>query len=118
MKKTIASQLVTRVIWDNWKPKIDIERCHSVVDILCQEMPEIKADTVEEADALVKRVMEWERSLPDKSIGAVVLNSAEFSFMTGLFQSRYDAMHLAVEQLLFDMGLVESGETDAQASDT
>lgn len=118
MKKTVASQLVTRAVWDNWKPKIDIERCQSVVDILCQGMPEIKADTVEEADMLVKRVMEWERSLPDKSIGMVVLNPAEFSFMIGLFQSRYDAMHLAVEQLLFDMGVVERGKTDAQAPDT
>lgn len=118
MKKTVASMIVAKVIYDNWKPAIDVGRCHSMVDAMCSSMPEIKAETIEEANALVKRVMEWEKTLSTKTLGNNFVNRNEVPFVIGLFSERYNAMHLAVEQLLFDMGLVESGETDTQASDT
>lgn len=96
---------------------VDPTRAMATVDEICSDMPEIKADTVDEADALTKRVMDWLKALSSKNI-RLELSYRERLIVVGALFDRIDAMHLQLEQLLYDMGVVERGQTDTQETDT
>ena len=96
---------------------VDPTRAMAVVDEICSDMPEIKADTVDEADALAKRVMDWLKELSSKKVRPE-LSYRERLIVVGALLDRIDSMHLQLEQLLYDMGVVERGQTDTQETDS
>lgn len=96
---------------------VDPTRAMATVEEICSDMPEIKADTVDEADALTKRVMDWLKDLNSKKVRPE-LSYRERLIVIGALFDRLDAMHLQLEQLLYDMGVVERGQTDTQETDS
>lgn len=100
-----------------FKEAVDSTRAYEVVNELCADMPEIKAYTMDEADAVAKRVMDWIKSLSSKKVRHN-LSYHETLIAVGMLTSRLDAMHLQLEQLLYDMGAVERGQTDTQETDS
>lgn len=119
MKMTTVSKLVKQQVFDLISEEdVDVSACKGVVDHLFKSAPEIKADTIEQADKLVREVMDWQKALPNMGTGAVTLSFKEIIVLAGLMQQRLDEMHLAVETLLYDLGVVERGEENTQTSDT
>lgn len=96
---------------------VDPTRAMATVEEICSDIPEIKADTVDEADALAKRVMDWLKELSSKKVRPE-LSYRERLIVIGALLDRVDAMHLQLEQLLYDMGVVERGQTDTQETDS
>lgn len=116
LKKEVA--LVRAVLRDKTLMEdVDPTRAMAVVDDICSDMPEIKADTVDEADALTKRVMDWLKELSSEKVRPE-LSYRERLIVIGALLDRVDAMHLQLEQLLYDMGVVERGQTDTQETDS
>ena len=116
LKKEVA--LVRAVVQDKMFMKdVDPTRAMAVVDDVCADMPEIKAGTLEEADALAKQAIDWHKSLSGKKIRSD-LSYRERLIVIGALFDRIDAMHLQLEQLLYDMGVVERGQTDTQETDS
>lgn len=116
LKKEVA--LVRAVVRDKTLTEdVDPTRAMAVVDDICSDMPEIKADTLDEADALAKQVTDWHKSLSSKKIRSD-LSYRERLIVIGALLDRVDAMHLQLEQLLYDMGVVERGQTDTQETDS
>lgn len=105
LKKEVV--LVRAVVHDKIHTEdVDPTRVLAVVEDLCADMPEIKANTLDEADALTKRVMDWLEDLSSKNI-RLELSYRERSIVVGTLIDRIDAMHWQLERLLYDMGVVE-----------
>lgn len=112
MKLKKESALVRAVLSDKTLMEgVDTELVTAVVEHLFSDMPEIKASNIDEADALSKRVMEWLKQFPSKSIPKS-LSGRESLITAGMIIERIETMHLQMEQLLFDLGVVERGQTD------
>ena len=112
MKLKKESALVRAVLSDKTlMGGVDTELVTAVVERLFSDKPEIKASNIDEADALSKRVMEWLKQFPSKSIPKS-LSGRELRIMEGMLIERIETMHLQMEQLLFDLGVIERGQTD------
>ena len=96
---------------------VDPTRAMATADEICSDMPEIKADTVDEADALTRRVMDWLKELSSKKVRPE-LSYRERLIVVGALLDRINSMHLQLEQLLYNMGVVERGQTDTQETDS
>lgn len=113
MKLTIESLLVKQVIADAIASQtVDMERCQQVVDALTADMPTVHAETVEQADEVVKQVMDWQRSLTDKRLEDNIVSGRELVVVIGMLLTKLDGLNAETEQMLFDLGVVERGETD------
>lgn len=114
MKLTIESLLVKQVIADAVASQaVDMERCQQVVDDLTADMPAVHAETVEQADEVVKQVMDWQRSLTDKRLEDNIVSGRELVVVIGLLLAKLNRLNAETERMLFDLGVVERGETDA-----
>ena len=115
----MASKLIKQRMVDLVRPDdVDVAQCVALVDKLFATAPEIKAETVEQADELVRKVMDWQKGLPNAKTDGVQLSFKETIVLGGMLQQRLDEMHLKIETLLFDLGVVERGTENTQTADT
>lgn len=114
MKLTKESLLVKQAMMGTVANQaVDMELCVQVVDDLTSDMPNVEAETVEQADEVVRQVMEWQRSLASKRLGDTTVSGRETVVVIGLLLTKLDELNAKTEQMLFDLGVVERGETDA-----
>lgn len=119
MKMTIASKLVKQYMIDLIDVgDVDFNLIDEKLDKVFRTAPEIKADTIEQADILVREVMDWQKSMVQLSVGLTSFSQRELEVFLGLLHRRLDEMHLAVETLLFNLGVVERGEENTPTQDT
>lgn len=113
MKLTVESKLVKQVIADlRISQPVDIELCQSYVDDLTADMPSVNAESIEQADNVAKRVMEWHRRLPHKQTSTPVPQGRELAVAVGMLLAKIDELNFLTETMLFDLGVVERGETN------
>lgn len=119
MKLTIESKVVKQVVADLvLSQPVNTERSQSYVDELTADMPVVVAKTIEEADEVARQVIAWQRALPSKKTTTPVPQGRELILTIGLLMTTIDKLNFETEQMLFELGVVERGETDTQESDT
>lgn len=116
---SIGALVVKQGMFELLEPNdVDMEYCTEIAKRYCADMPEIKAETVEQADELAKRVMEWCKNVHNKRVLDKPLRIDHALVVGGMLQMKIDSLHLEMEQLLYDLEVVERGTADTQEQDT
>lgn len=106
--------LVRQVIADRQlAEEVDMRACQRGLEILMADVPHFNPTTLEQLDTEIKLFMDWQKELVNKTMGGLRLTAKERVVLMGLLKDELDRRHLEIEQKLYDMGVVERGQTDA-----
>lgn len=116
MKLKKTSLLVRSYVLDRMTTKrnndVDMIKCQAVVDKICETLPELKADTIEQADEVIKQFMDNVRNLQSNCKDLPELNTSERVMVVSLLMTKIEMAHLDAEHMLYDLGVIERGETN------